>query len=199
MTLPEAEEHTLDPDQVVAVAGHMVDGADRHSPRFPSDAEPEVTTAIRVIFECHGLGPRSLVVTSAARGTDIIAAEQALALGSHVWLLIPLSEPTFLTTSVRLPGTSWVTRYRALRGKCPTWFLPDAKAAPRSHHDAFVSNNRWCLDVARAQARHKPTWALAVWDRVQVSDPGGTGDFVSCARSLGLRTVVIDPASPLAE
>jgi hypothetical protein len=199
VTLPGPEERTLDPDQVWAVAGHMIDDEDRQPPRFPAHAEPRVTSAIRLIFERHGLGPRSLVVTSAARGTDIIAAEQALALGAHVWLLIPLPEQTFITISVALPGTTWATRYRSLRRRCSTWFLPGSDSGHRSHEASFVSNNRWCLDVACAQGRDRPTWALAVWDGVRVGDPGGTSDFVSYANLLGLRTIVIDPASPLTD
>ena len=190
-TLPDEEASGF--DQVIVVSGHMVDQPDRSSPRFPPEAELPVTRAVRTTLRGWAVGPGALLVSGAARGTDIIAAEQALLLGAAVWLLVALPDREFVAASVRLPGTDWSERYENLRRRCPTRFQPDELGPPGPDEDVFERNNDWCLTVAGHLAPPARLRALVVWDGVGGDGPGGTADFVERATRLGAEVEVIDP------
>ena len=178
--------------QAIVVSGHMIDHPDRSSPRFPPEAEAAVTKAIAEIFDAWDVGPGTLLVSGGARGTDIIAAELARAAGAEVWLLVALSEEEFIPGSVRLPGTDWEERYRALRATCATRFQTDELGAAPTPEVAFERNNDWLLEVAQSAASRLR--ALAVWDRAPGDGPGGTSDFVERARAMGATVAIVDPA-----
>jgi hypothetical protein len=180
-------------DQVVVVSGHMVDQPGRATPRFPPAAELPVTRAVREALRSWSVGPGALLVSGAARGTDTIAAEQALILGATVWLLVALHDAEFIAASVALPGTDWTERYVNLRRRCPTRFQPDELGAPGPDEDVFERNNEWCLSVATAIAPPECLRALVVWDGVRGDGPGGTADFVNRATHLGAEVRVIPP------
>lgn len=179
--------------QVVLAAGHMVDRPDRSSPRFPPSAEAGVTAAVRRALEHWDVGTGALLVCGGARGSDIIAAEQALARGAEVWLLVPLPDEAFVAASVHLPGTDWSDRYRNLRRRCPTWFLTEELAGPMVDDNVFERNTDWCLRVARAEAPPGRLRVLAVWDGSGGDGEGGTASLVERARRAGACVEVISP------
>lgn len=179
--------------QVVLATGHMVDRPGRPAPRFPPSGVPAVTRAIAALFRTWHVGPGTLVLSGGARGSDIVAAEQGLALGAEVWLLIPLPDDQFVAASVSVPGTDWEERYRRLRDRCPTWFQAGELGPPAAGEDAFERNNDWCVAVARAQAASSPWRVLAVWDGGPGDGPGGTGHLLERARALGASVEVIRP------
>jgi hypothetical protein len=191
-----AADVTPDFEQVVVVSGHMVDQPGRTPPRFPPEAEPLVTAAVRAALHDWKVGDGTLVVSGGARGADIIAAEQALSLGAAVWLLVALPDDEFIAASVDLPGTDWTERYESLRRRCPTRFQHVDLGPPGPGQDVFERNNDWCLAVAREAAPTDSLRALVVWDGVGGDGRGGTADFVDRARQLGAQVVVIDPADP---
>jgi len=93
---------------VTAFAGHMIDAADRPSPRFPPSLEPVVAAAIREHFaRMH----RPILYTSAACGADLIAIEAALDLGAEVNVLLPFNRDDFVRTSVAVGGDGWMQRF----------------------------------------------------------------------------------------
>jgi hypothetical protein len=179
-------------DQVVVVSGHMIDAPDRPKPRFPSSGEGRVTHAIRSSLRQWHVGPQSLLVCGGARGTDTIAAEQALVLGAAVWLLVALPDDEFIEESVALPDTDWTERYRTLRSRCPTWFQHDVLGPP-GEANVFERNNDWCLASALAQAPVGHLRALVVWDGLGGDGPGGTADFVARARKHDASVAIIRP------
>ena len=177
--------------QAVVVSGHMIDQPERPTPRSPPSAEAAVTRATAEVLQGWTVGPGTLLVSGGARGADIIAAEQALELGAEVWLLVALPDEAFVAGSVRLPGTDWEQRYKALRQRCPTRFQHDELGPPDSPELAFERNNDWILDAAQAAAPRLRV--LAVWDGEPGDGPGGTWDFVRRARTMGAQVAVIDP------
>jgi hypothetical protein len=178
--------------QAIVVSGHMIDHPDRSSPRFPPEAEAGVTKSIAQIFDAWEVGPGSLLVSGGARGADIIAAELARAAGAEVWLLVALPEDEFIPGSVRLPGTDWEQRYRALRATCATRFQADELGPAPTAEEAFERNNDWLLSVAQSAAPRLR--ALAVWDGAPGDGRGGTSDFVGRARTMGATVAIVDPA-----
>lgn len=179
--------------QVVVVSGHMVDLPDRSSPRFPASDEQAVLEAIQVVLRDWAVGSGTLLVSGGARGTDILAAEQALARGAEAWLLLALPDEEFVAASVDIPGTDWLERFRALRGRCPTWFQFEELGRPTGDEDVFERNNDWCLSVAHAQATTGELRVLAVWDGERGDGRGGTSHLIERARSLGGSVEVIRP------
>lgn len=180
-------------DQVVLATGHMVDLPGRSSPRFPASDEQAVASAVGEALDGWRVGPGTLLVCGGARGADIIAAEQALARGAEVWLLVPLPDEAFVAASVDVPGSDWAARYRRLRQRCPTWFQADQLPPPGDDEDVFERNNDWCLEVARAQAPPGRLRVLAVWDGAGGDGRGGTAHLVARARRAGATVEVIPP------
>jgi hypothetical protein len=185
--------------QVVVASGHMVDAPGRTAPRFPAEAEPDVTGRVRAALRGWKVGNDALVISGGARGADIIVAEQGRALGATVWLLLALPDEEFVERSVRLAGTDWEERFRRLRTECPTRIQADELGAlPGTSDDpaeVFARNNRWCLDVAFREAAG-PVRAVVVWDGAVGDGGGGTDDFVARAHDLGVEVCVISPDVP---
>jgi hypothetical protein len=179
-----------DQPEVVVVSGHMVDAPDRPDARFPEGEVGRVTQEVRTAFERWHVGPGTTLVTGAARGADIVAAEAARARGARLRLVLALEPDEFAARSVALPGTDWEARFRAL--------LEDADVevvdAP-DDDDVFERTNERIIEVAR-DLDPRPH-AVVVWDGQEGDGPGGTRDFVE---RLGAgegdgRLVVIDPTS----
>ncbi len=182
--------------QVIVASGHMVDRPDRPVTRFPARAERDVADAVRTALRDWNVDGDTLVISGGARGADIIVAEEALDLGATVWLLLALPDDQFVETSVRLPGSNWEERFRAVRRRCPTW-IQDEVLGPLPNGSgpaaAFARNNAWCLEAGRAQAPPGRVRAVVVWDGGPGDGDGGTGDFVARARELGAEVRVIRP------
>jgi hypothetical protein len=171
----------------------MIDRPGREKPRFPPTAEGRVTLAVRRQLDGWSLDRRSLLVTGGACGTDIIAAEQALELGSTVWLLLarPLSE--FVATSVHVDGTDWADRFAAVRDRSVVR-VQDEEHEPLRGDDVYERTNDWLLDVAVSHAPAHRLRVLVVWDGEAPDGPGGTADFLERAKTLDADIAVLDPA-----
>jgi class 3 adenylate cyclase/tetratricopeptide (TPR) repeat protein len=96
------EEISLNVGSVVAFAGHMIDNPTRwagRAPRFPADFTLE-----RKVSEAIGREIERLKATvgycSAACGSDILFAEQMLARGAELHVVLPFDNSDFYTTSV---------------------------------------------------------------------------------------------------
>lgn len=179
--------------RVVVVSGHMVDSPDRSQPRFPSDQVDRVTREIRSVLEAWSIGSQTTLITSGARGADIVAAEEALTRGARVILCLALAPDEFERASVALPDGDWSSRFRALLGTVEVRVLRDEVPDAPTGDDVYARTNQWILDVALSmdEAPH----AVIVWNGREGDGPGGTRDFV---RQLGIdgpdpRVRVIDP------
>jgi hypothetical protein len=177
----------------VVISGHMIDSPGRTPPRFPAEAEPSVRQAMDRVLAGRDIGQRDLAITAGARGADIIGAELCLARGATVWLLLPLPEPEFLERSVRLPGSDWETRFRALTRRCTVRYQQDELGPLGPGESPFVRNNQWCLDLGRATVCDERLFGLVVWDERSTGGGGGASDFAAQAAKRGIPIEIVNP------
>ena len=187
-------------EKVVLFSGHMVDLPSRLNARFPEANAEDVSKAIGARLEQIGIGPNDLAICGAARGGDILFAEQCKTRGAHVRLLIPLPEDEFIAQSVRVPGgSSWEARYHNLRNACEVWFQHERLGKPAPEQSVFCRNNLWMLHTGRVEAQPGALYALLVWNGVPTGDgPGGTSDFAARLNQIGATVPApIDPLRPI--
>lgn len=177
---------------VLVASGHLIDEPDRAEPRFPPGAEPAVTARVRGLLEQWSIGSGDLVVTGGARGGDLIVAEQALARGADVTLLLAFAPAEFVQRSVALPGSDWPARFEAVRSRAATLVATEV-FGPAGPKGPYVRINRWLLD--HAQALEVPVRAIAIWDGHRGDGAGGTADFVAEARRRGVTVTVVPTAA----
>lgn len=177
---------------VVLVSGHMVDAADRPTPRFPPSRVPWVTDRVRETFDNWRVGPGTTVISGGARGADIIGAEEGYSRGAHVMLCLALPADEFRRRSVDLPGTDWGSRFRRLLSVAEVRELT-AVATVADGDEVFARTNEWMVDLA-LQMDTQPH-AIIVWDGMVGDGPGGTSDLIQLLgyRIDGPRIRVIDP------
>src|SRR5215207_3061175 len=115
---------------------------------------------------------------SAARGGDLLFAEECTARGAEAWLFLPRPVEAFLTESVRLPGTRWEERFHALcaQPRVRRFFQHEHLGKGADELDVHARNNLWIIEAARALAPSPDAiYALLVWDEKPTGDgPGGT-------------------------
>jgi hypothetical protein len=175
------------PPNVVVVSGHMVDAPGRKAPRFPQSEVERVTREIRGVLAQWNVGADTTVVTSGARGADIVAAEEARARGARLRLVLALEPDVFEERSVAIAGTDWAARFRAL--------LPQAEVevVGGSDDDVFARTNQRIIELAQ-ELTPRPH-AIIVWNGEEGDGPGGTSDFVRRLEHIAGddRVEVIDP------
>jgi hypothetical protein len=179
--------------KAVLVSGHLVDTADRPTPRFPEHRVGWVTDRVREAFDDWGVGPGTTVISGGARGADIIAAEEARSRGADLVLCLALPPEQFERRSVDLPNTDWVDRFRRLLGMAKVRVLSDEIGPVPADDEVFARTNEWMVDLAR-RLNPQP-YAVIIWDGTTGDGPGGTSDLV---QRLGYaiddsRIRVIDP------
>jgi len=128
----------------------------------------------------------------------MLFAELCVEFGAEVWLFLPRPEEEFLDESVRLPGSSWERRFRALcaRPRVRRFFQHEHLGEDRDSLGVHARNNLWMIETARKLAGSPDRiHALLVWDEKSTGDgPGGTSDFVARVQELG--GVVAPPINP---
>ena len=174
----------------------MTDLPDRTTTRFPESLAPEVSDAIDATLRDWGVDHRSVLLCGGARGSDLIAAESALALGARVQLCLALPEAEFVERSVDSPGTNWVARFEAVRDRSVVRVLQrdQGRRVRRTCSrpptgGCWRSHRRWRIHVR----------VLAVWDQQRGDGHGGTASFVQSASEMGAEVVIIplDPTGGL--
>jgi hypothetical protein len=165
----------------------MVDLPDRPEPRFPADQVARVTAEVRAALDTWTIGPDTTVISGGARGADLIVAEEAQARGARIIVCLALPQEEFERTSVDIPGTDWLIRFRSMVEAAEVRHLNG------SGEDVFARANGWMVDLARSL--NPGPRVIVVWSGRDGDGPGGTQDMV---RRLGIngsnpRLRVIDP------
>jgi tetratricopeptide (TPR) repeat protein len=187
--------------RVFVASGHMIDRPDRPQPRFPREKESAVRGEIARYLDTWKIGKEDLALCGGARGADILFAEECLARGALVRLLLPLPEPEFIEESVTLPqgDGNWVERFRMLLEKCNAVAYQDERLGdPPNREEVFARNNLWILNTARVQGGHtgRGLYALLIWDENPEGDGiGGTSDFARRVTQLGADYRIINPTN----
>jgi tetratricopeptide (TPR) repeat protein len=185
--------------RVFVASGHMIDHPDRPQPRFPRNKENSVRAEIARYLDTWKISKGDLALCGGARGADILFAEECLARGALVRLLLALPEPEFIEESVILPqgDGNWVERFRVLLEKCDSVAYQDERLGdPPSREEVFARNNMWTLNTARVQGGQtgRGLYALLVWDENPAGDGiGGTSDFARRVAQLGADYRIINP------
>jgi hypothetical protein len=174
----------------------MIDAPGRTMPRFPATQEAGVRARIAEQLEVWQVSTDDLALSGGARGADMLFAEECLRRGTPVRLLVALPDAEFIERSVRVPGTDYEARYRALRACCETRFQHEELGPLPDGIDVFSRNNIWMIDAARTLTEPAQVYALLVWDEKPTGDgPGGTSDFVARIRAAGGHVAIINPAA----
>ncbi|MEU4420715.1 hypothetical protein AB0F81_08820 [Actinoplanes sp. NPDC024001] len=132
-----------------------------------------MTERVREVLDDWPIGAGTTVITGAARGADIIVAEQAYARGAALRLCLALPPEEFERVSVHLPETVWAARFRRLlRLALQVEVLP-----PGPDEGVFARTNAWMVELAREL--DPDPYAIVVWDGQAGDRPGGTADLVA--------------------
>ncbi|MEP7275316.1 MAG: adenylate/guanylate cyclase domain-containing protein, partial [Betaproteobacteria bacterium] len=179
--------------QVIAFSGHMIDRADRATPRFPAALEPRVAAALReTIAE---LGP-SIGYAQAACGGDILFLEALQDVGAQTQVVLPFAASHYVATSVSFAGADWTRRFERVLARA-TRVLVATDEAFLGDDVLFEHAANLIQGMAFLRARELSTHPLmlTVSERSPVAPPGGT---VATARNWtgrGARIVNIDLAA----
>jgi tetratricopeptide (TPR) repeat protein len=177
---------------VVHYCGHLVSAADRGG-RFPAAAEPMV--ARRIAEEVARLAP-AYAYGALANGGDILWAEELLARGAELHVVLPFAQSEFVQTSVATSGGRWVERF----DRC----IAAASSVTYATEDAFLGDDvlfRYGAELAmglallRARYLDSEPRQLALWDGGEARGSAGTAIEVRTWRRLGLPVTVVDPAA----
>lgn len=175
----------------------MPDAPGATIPRFPSAQEGAVARAVGQALERWRIGPGDLCLCGGARGGDLLFAEACLRANAHVLLLLALPMDEFIERSVRIPGTAWETRFRAVANKSIILAVDQQAICASTEKNPFARCNDCLITLSVALAAPREPLVLLVWDR-KPSKPGkpGTGDFAEKAVTASSSIVTIDPLNP---
>ncbi|MBA3650691.1 MAG: hypothetical protein H0W66_04205 [Chthoniobacterales bacterium] len=180
--------------KVVIGSGHMIDTPDRATPRFPPAKESAVRAAIAKQLEAWEIGASDLGICGGARGADILFAEECIRRGAKMRLLVANELDAFVESSVRLAGTDWSARFRALCDKSEVAIQPERLGRPPMDISPYARNNRWIVNSARAEGESsKRIFALVVWNGQESNGRGGAADFVRVAEAYAWSLETVNP------
>ncbi len=192
---------------VVVFAGHMIDHPNRPtgiepSSRFPGDpslirrVEEEIEAQLKALNARVGY-------CSVACGSDILFAERMLERKAELHIVLPFDLDDFYKTSVDygLPTEAetgnWRSRCdRVLKMASQVHYATTEKYLGDDVLFAFANTFIQGLAIIKAAERGVAPFALVVLDRQNnpVELPGGTADFLTKWKSLGLEGRVVDLA-----
>jgi class 3 adenylate cyclase len=157
--------------------------------RFTGEDERFVAASVR-----HFLAERGSVVAwgSLAAGADIVIAEQILAAGGELHIVLPFPEEEFVRTSVASAGNEWTHRFRG----CLERALEVQHATTGRHGDddsayAYCSSIAMGSAILRGRALARPAEQLAAWDGSATGRIAGTAADVARWRATGLAATVL--------
>ncbi|MDP9424072.1 MAG: TRAFs-binding domain-containing protein [Pseudomonadota bacterium] len=169
------------PSPVIHFCGHMF--------RAGWHVEQQLAEAISSILDETGA---LIAYGPLACGADLLVAEAILARGGELHAVMPFAEEDFLTTSVRLGGPEWETRYvRARDAAASVTFATQIQHSDDDELFAYCSKLVMGLARLRAGVMQSEVFQLAVWDG---NSPNGiAGTAADCAewKRQGGRTQIV--------
>lgn len=166
---------------MVAVAGRRIDRFGANPARFPIENVPKVQ---RSVGEALQRMQATALVSSAANGADLIAADWAVRHGIPLQIVLPFPEQEFKRSSVTDRPGDWGSVFELV--------IAAAKAAGSltvlagSQDDSgYLAANATILEIAaRGDASAK---ALIIWDGRSRGDSDVTAAFSNEARQRGMQ------------
>ena len=166
----------------------MTDSTGRSAARFPEASVGRVRKEIARQLHRWSVGSGDVVVCGGARGADLIAAEEGLALGASIRLCLALPRQEFVSRSVEVAGTDWLQRFESVESRSDVHQLD----ADPGTTNIFAVANQWMIDQSLALDASDRR-ALIVWDGNEPDGVGGTAHMASLAASHHLPMYTIDP------
>jgi tetratricopeptide (TPR) repeat protein len=166
------------PRQVFLFSGHMIDTANRRTPRFPNGKTGIAAEKIAEAMAALGASEDDLALTQGAAGGDILFAEECAKRGVKIQLLQPFPEAEFIERSI-LPseqGESWRARYFSLKAqlKSPSRNMSEELGdIPEEGMNPYERCNLWLLYTALAYGIDKVHF-ICLWNGGGGDGPGGT-------------------------
>jgi class 3 adenylate cyclase len=161
---------------VIAFSGHMIDRAERKSPRFPASLEAPLAAALRETLA--RLGP-SIGYAQAACGADLLFLEAMQDAGMATHIVLPFAPADYVRTSVAFAGDPWIARFGRALGR--------ATSVTLATEEAFLgddvlfehaSNLIQGMALLRAKELAAQPLMLTVYDRGSRELAGGTAATV---------------------
>jgi tetratricopeptide (TPR) repeat protein len=176
VAVPKEVLRIFAPPEVVAFAGHMVDGPNRKTPRFPAVIEDKVKDSIKgAIRTLHA----SIGYCSLASGADILFAEAMAEEGGEVHMLMPFSKSDFINTSLRFAGEHWIKRFEDLLNKFPVTFITTENYGGNDDLFSLLGKVIFGSAVLRSQMYHQEPFLLTVLSELDMKRmEGGTRDTI---------------------
>ncbi|MCK7593390.1 adenylate/guanylate cyclase domain-containing protein [Pseudomarimonas salicorniae] len=176
--------------RIAVFSGHMVDAADRPTPRFPAALCPAVEQAIDAEIDRAGIG---IGYVSAACGGDLLFIEALQRRGAEVHVVLPFASEDFCRLSVDHAGAGWRDRFEAalaaansVRHAVDERYLGDVSLF--DHAGKLMMGAAW-LHAAQLQT---DCLMLALLDEDSEPRPGGTRSLLEHWRLLGRNSRVIN-------
>ena len=175
---------------IVALAGRRIDAADAKAPRFPQQNVQQVHDRVREFLKEEGA---TLLVSSAACGSDLIALEEAGKLGLRRRVVLPFGRERFKETSVTDRAGDWGSVFDAVLNQVEA--SGDLVVHEYADGDAaYKAANRDILDDAQAvgRATGQTVEAVLIWNGSRGQDDI-TEDFglEAAARGMTVKSIPI--------
>jgi hypothetical protein len=174
---------------IIALAGRRIDAHDADVRRFPPENLELVRTRIRAVLQAKA---EAVLISSAACGADLIALEEAGAMGLRRRIVLPFDPQRFRVTSVTDRPGNWGAIYDQL--------IQEAQRkgeliilARKDGNEAYTAANRAILDEAERLAKDSSDEAVAmvVWDGLPRGKEDYTQAFADEARKRGLPIIEV--------
>ena len=183
-------------DTAIVFTGHATDSPTRKEPRFPEGMCGLATAAIgRALLSYVECREKIVLISSLARGGDIIAVETALAMNIPVKVVLPQPVEIFKVASP-FGHLTWSERFRNAFGEVGEQNITILDGKGLGGGGDYVAANEKMLSMAEELGRK--VVLLAFWDGAQRAIPGGTACFANSVLACGGEVDHIDAKALLA-
>jgi len=154
-------------------------------------ANPELEADLGAQIRAHIDNERvGFAYGALAAGSDILIAEQLIAAGAELHVVLPFTESDFLEQSVAPAGQNWVDRYHACKAAAASVTFA-SNMSYMGGMEQFAYASKVTMGMARVRARQLHSEAIQL---VIVEDRGAgtlSGSDVTAWRATGCRSLVV--------
>ena len=195
----DIEEHILAPlrnPRVIHFCGHRIARPGQPG-RFPATFEAAITVAVADYLAKHDVG---FGYGSLASGADIIVAEQLIARGAELHVVLPFNAEEFAQISVDPAGPEWRDRFtQCLHAATTVTYSTDGEYLDDPGLFSHCARIAMGDAVIRAAYLDTDVEQLAIYDGLDTTAHAGTAVDLGVWRASGRRTTVIDTHSDIAD